>query len=246
MSYEQLSDAFLGTNRRQQELGEWRAARLLRQQNLIRETSLPWVMLHLLPSSSTASRAIELGSIFSKRFDFSHHALNNRNNHDGVVMMLGAPSLDPREDYIQWFRSGAVEIAWSLLKASGAEHAVNPFKTIHRIIQTVPQCCDVLESLGVTGPVQLQLRMAGVLGKSLCYRGPDGFSLQTSHISHDAIELGPLIGDTSALATNPLPEAKVLLDRMFQSFGEESCPYFDHDGSVREQEILRYSTFRNR
>lgn len=245
MSYKQLSDAFHDADSLQQRIMQWHSDRVAFLRELDHIQTSPWVALHLLPISSFmgASR-VDIQLLRGASFDFSGQCLNSRANYDGLVMMLGAPTPSPTEDYVQWFRNGSVEVAWRFSRVGNHTNPLQSIKTSQRMVQTLPRCANLLASLDVVGPCFVLLTMMGVRGHPLSF-SMGNEAMHSSAADRDVMMVGPrFVPDLRNLAETPLVFVKEVLDQMFQAFGEDDCPYFDQDGQVRFQEILRYADRR--
>ena len=207
-----------------------RVAKLLASEGPLRLEPNPKVIVHLLPVSAFAeSTAVDLKAaqmLSTQEFQpmGPPHSYGPQFNFDGYLVSseIGTPPLC--DSYVQLFRNGTIEAAWTGFTREMAL-LIDPLE--REIIQAVPRYLKLQRKLGVEPPLFVVVSLIGVKGLLIMTRDQMKWQFVSKQIDRDVLLLPEVSIEESGSNTSEL--VRPALDTIWQASGwSRSLGYDEH------------------
>lgn len=229
MSYQQLFDSFSLRSTVEARIDAWISERSKR---LASKTGLSVAAIHILPKSSFHGVVKpDLSVLRNHIIRVSGSALNNRFNYDGLVGTRSGFGVNANRPYIQFFRSGIVEVSWDV--CNGDSESLVSQDTMIKMFDLLPQVARALEMAGVEGPGYVSMSYVNVASRTLYFAHPDGYFANTQPVEENILIMGPVPYEDINLSVEELgPIVLDIMTDLFRAFGEDGCPYLNAKGQI--------------
>ncbi len=235
MDYQQLFDSFALKSSVETRIDTWLAER---SRHLASKAVVPVACLHILPSAAFygAGRP-DLSVLRNHMIRGSRSALSNRFNYGGMVSTHSRLGAKAERPYVQFFRSGIVEVVWDVSRHHDHESVLSQ-DTMIKLFDFLPQVANALELAGSGGPGYVSLSYVNVATRFLDFVHPDGYDAHTQPVEEDTLLIGPLPYENLNLSIEELgPLVLDIMTDLFRAFGEDGCPYMNSNGQITSKNI---------
>jgi len=226
-----LRNAFLFTNTVTEKIATFRSERVIALENgrtLAPLADGPKLVLHCIALESFGAKpqydVLELDSIQPMYLrDLSGWGL--RINFEGRICIASG---EPSCAYTQVYRNGVIEaVRVGVLNSSGRPGFIPSLSYEEAIVTYLPQCFQIMRTLGCNPPILVGISLIGVRGLRLSV---DELRMGLSApIDRDVLMLPEIVVED--LSTPAPPLLKPILDLVWNACGFPASPYFDAAGN---------------
>lgn len=204
-------------------------------------TEAPRVILHAVPmAAASGTRLLDVAahrSVIEKLRPLSGRSWSYRFNFDGHLTYTPANPDDAgrSENYIQVFRSGAIEaVEARMLTSTTRQPSTIPFVRLERrVIETSRFFVSAMRDCGIPAPIYLMLTITGAQDHVMEQTGKAFYlDIGQSRIGHQVLPLPEVIveGFTDKMDAVLRP----VFDTLWQACGHDRCPSYDENGNWTE------------